>query len=512
MYRLLIVDDEVGHRVGLTGLLRILKPEYLVFEAENGFVALSMMGVMDFDLVLTDIRMPQMDGIEFLERAKAEHPKTRVAILSAFGLFDYAKRSIALGADDYLLKPVDAEELRQCLDRMENHLQDGQSSKLQEDYVENKMYRFVTGALPAAEHNALCALFGEHDAGVVIYISQEGSWPGEEERNIFRMRLHQHLKRFGSAVIFASPAESEAMICVVACDAHTISALIQDCNSISTGELRAAGTSPVIGIGPCQGNLFSSLEDAYQRARTACMQRFFEPEKPVFVMEADQTPDPFASHRPDVSIKALDACLDAGDTAQAEQLLQEQIDRLRAFSAYPSKLKEAVMYIFIFLLGNLSNPLPQREADEFLSSINNTVLESRNLEEMWEQVRAALSGIAEAIAQRKKSQREDGFLQVLEFLSKNFEQNLSLASVAERFHYHPSYFSTLFKQNVGVTFSDHLFELRMCTAAQLLTSTKLFASKVGQRVGYPNATYFTRAFKKRFGMSPDQYRKHGRTI
>ena len=75
MYRLLIVDDEAGHREGMIGLLRMLKPEYLVFEAESGERALQIMGTMNVDLVLTDIRMSVMDVLTFLQQAKAKQPR-----------------------------------------------------------------------------------------------------------------------------------------------------------------------------------------------------------------------------------------------------------------------------------------------------------------------------------------------------------------------------------------------------------------------------------------------------
>lgn len=94
MYRLLIVDDEAGHRTGLLGLLCLLKPDYLVFEAENAQRALQMMDVMALDLVITDIRMPGMDGLAFLSLARRKQPHARFTILSAYGTFEYAKKAL----------------------------------------------------------------------------------------------------------------------------------------------------------------------------------------------------------------------------------------------------------------------------------------------------------------------------------------------------------------------------------------------------------------------------------
>lgn len=172
MYRILIVDDEAGHRQGMTALLRMLKPEYLVFEAESGERALQMMGAMSFDMILTDVRMSGMDRLTFLQRARERQPNARCVILSAYGTFEYARRGISAGADEYLLKPVDAEELRACLDRLEGELQAARAAQreqakmhsslvsMQSGYVEQQMYRFVMGELPESEAAVVRQIFG----------------------------------------------------------------------------------------------------------------------------------------------------------------------------------------------------------------------------------------------------------------------------------------------------------------------------------------------------------------
>ncbi len=510
MYRLLIVDDEAGHRAGLIGLLRILKPEYLVFEAENGAVALTMMDVMDFDLVLTDIRMPKVDGLSFLEHAKAKHAHTRIAILSAYGLFDYAKRSIALGADDYLLKPVDAQELRQCLDHMENKLENVRGLDQNGTLIENQMLLFVTGELSMKDHAATRALFGEHESGAAFYIQPLSAWPNPELREAIQYGIRQSLKQMGNVIVFRSPMEHDALIGVLACPKEMLPSLPDTLKHRADELCGAYAKNVTIGVCPYADDFFDHLEDAYTRARGALMQRFFEPEQTIFVTGPEQTIDPFSTMRLDMSIKGLDVSLCSGNVEQACERMQERLERLCIPGAYPSKIKELIMYTFIFLLGNLTYPLSQAEKEGILSTIDKTVLESQSMQDVLREVRHALILIANAIEANRKNQHEEVFAQVLQFLGKNFGQDLSLAEVAERFHYHPSYFSTLFKQRVGSTFSDHLTELRMQAAARLLKESTLYAAKIGQRVGYSSAAYFTKAFKKQFGMSPDQYRKRVR--
>lgn len=510
MYKLLIVDDEAGHRAGLIGLLRMLKPDYLVFEAENGAVALRMMDVMEFDLVLTDIRMPQVDGLTFLELAKAKCTHTRIAILSAYGLFDYAKRGIVLGADDYLLKPVDANELRQCLDRMENQLESLKAINLNGSNAENQMYLFVTGELNKADQAATRMLFGSYESGAVVHIQPIGSWQDSDSRDAFQYEMRQCLKQLGNAAVFRSPMERDSLIGVIACDEDKLQTLQNFMNCQAAALQDEYGQRAIVGICMWPDDFFCHLEDSYTRARAACMQHFFEPGQTVFASGPEQTPDPFSAMRLDVSIKGLDASICGGNVEQACSLMEERLIKLCVPGAYPSKIKEVIMYTFIFLLGNLTYPLLQKEKDEILLSIGRTVLECRCMRDMLAEVRNTLHLIASAIELSRKNQHEEVFEEVLHYLGADYNQDLSLTDVAERFHYHPSYFSMLFKQNVGLTFSEYLSDLRLREAARLLKDSSLYAAKIGQRVGYPSAAYFTKAFKKQFGMSPDQYRKRGR--
>ncbi|MDR1598974.1 MAG: response regulator [Oscillospiraceae bacterium] len=502
MYRLLIVDDEEGHRSGLIGLLRALKPDYLVFEAEHGAAALQMMDVMDFDLVLTDIRMPRVDGLAFLERAKERSPNTRVAILSAYGLFDYAKQSVSLGADDYLLKPVDPQELRRCLDRMENRVEKDRSLARNPEYVGARLYQFVTGELPAKESGGIRALFGECDSGVALHIQPIHPWSGDERREAFQIGMRARMKRFGPAMVFQSPVDPGAMVGVAACPPGMLDQLM---GAVADG----ADGGVLIGVCRMTESFFERLDDAYARAKTACVRHFYEPEQTIFSCEDAALPDPFASARFDISIKELDSHISQGDAAKAYALFERGLNRPGEPMMYPSKVKEVVMYTFMFLLGNLTYPLSRQVKDELLVAINRTALECASMGGMLEEVRGAFYRVAEAVEADRLRRPARAFSEITKYLSERLDTELPLADVARRFHYHPTYFSELFKRSVGKGFSEYLFDLRMKEAARLLLRTTMYAAKVGERVGYPNAAYFTKAFKKQFGISPDQYRKRG---
>ncbi len=114
MFKILIVDDEKKHRSGLSRLLYRLYPDDMLVEAESAEQALEVMGILECDIVVTDIRMDGMDGVELLKKIKERFPETAVIILSGYGEFQYAKDALKYGASDYLLKPVDIEEVKKA--------------------------------------------------------------------------------------------------------------------------------------------------------------------------------------------------------------------------------------------------------------------------------------------------------------------------------------------------------------------------------------------------------------
>ncbi|OWA36825.1 hypothetical protein B9G55_01740 [Saccharibacillus sp. O16] len=120
--KILIVDDEPRHRRGMVNLILSLRPGDSLTSAGDGEAALRSIEEEKPDLVLTDIRMPNMDGLEFLKRMESQYPRPRVVMVSAYNLFDYAQEALRYGASDYLLKPVDADKLTVMLSRIEQEL------------------------------------------------------------------------------------------------------------------------------------------------------------------------------------------------------------------------------------------------------------------------------------------------------------------------------------------------------------------------------------------------------
>ncbi|MFZ2732113.1 MAG: response regulator, partial [Blautia wexlerae] len=112
MYNILVVDDERIHREGLIMLLEKICPDDMLWEASNGQEAMEIMNNISCEIVISDIRMAEMDGLQLQKKVKTDYPETAFVIVSGYADFSYAREALQFHASDYLLKPVDAEELK----------------------------------------------------------------------------------------------------------------------------------------------------------------------------------------------------------------------------------------------------------------------------------------------------------------------------------------------------------------------------------------------------------------
>ena len=119
MLRIMVVDDEPRHRSGLISLLQSIRPDYLLFEARDGEEAMRMLRTIGTEIVITDIRMPNMDGLALIEKIARKYPAIKTVILSVYGEFDYARKALDMGAFAYILKPVSQAEVEKLLHRLE---------------------------------------------------------------------------------------------------------------------------------------------------------------------------------------------------------------------------------------------------------------------------------------------------------------------------------------------------------------------------------------------------------
>ena len=534
MFKLLVVDDEPIHRRELANLIRTLRDGYEVCEADNGKDALELISrCEDFNILVTDVKMPLMDGLELIEAMGERIDKVKVVVLSGYDYFDYAKRALKLGACDYLLKPVDEDAVRTMLekvekliekqvklDRVKNELQQ-QLDKTYPMYIDYTMNRLISGEAGEEEAKILEDMIKKDGHGRMFALYLYGSGDlntdiaegcGQDSLKAFlRYTVHSLLKSFGHSLSFflngqqmitagiLKPANEE--------DAAYLLRLENEFYKLSEIIRQSYPVNIRIGVGNSHGCLYEAYRAAAKEAMDALDFGFYSKAPVVF----------YSSHQTEALSRIF------LKTGVPEALLKEAIgrhDRNKAGECFeavtagtlqgkplPSMVKSYVKE----LLSTGLNLTVVYADKSFLDEINNRIkhlslcgdfcMLIRNAEEILEQM-------IQINQEMVKNKNRASVTQCLKYISEHLTEDISVDMLASRFHFNNSYFSTIFKKSTGVGLSEYIVEARMKKALQLLKNSDTKVYEVALKVGFRDVKYFCKAFKNKFGVTPNHFRRY----
>ena len=534
MYRLMLVDDEPEIRDGLQEIIHWEQEGFqVVGVAENGLEALQVAQAVSPDLVVTDIRMPFMDGLEMARRMRQMLPTVQFVVLSGYDEFDYARQAIQIQIKDYVLKPISSEEFVQVLRRVKSHLD--------EDFAQRSdvktLKEHFRSSLPILRELLLTSLLnGGIMAQEAIESADRYELTIESSRYaVALMRLNgtahskaaqdlsgdQELMRFAVMNIVAEVLQSQALCHVFHYNGliavlfllgdeeeQPLSQVMEALETAQQTVKRYLDCVTNVGVSnPC--TQIHQLHHAAVQAASALDQSALLKDGQVLNI-ADVEPGSarqFAAE--EITLRALSNSIKLGNTAEAEELIHQLMEEARrskaAFRDYQVYLLE--VFLAIIRTGRDMEVEWTDQRDGAGPSLEN-MLKSRDLEE----TEAMLCGLCRRLTGSIRDTRlESGKLLVREavaYVNSSFSgSDVTLEKVCRHLHISAAYFSTLFKRDVKKTFHQYLTELRMDKAMTLLTGSDLKTADIAQQVGLSDPSYFSYSFKKHFGISPSQARK-----
>ncbi|TLS53461.1 response regulator transcription factor [Paenibacillus antri] len=509
MYSVLIVDDEPMIREGLRTLLPWEELGYEVVDtASNGREALRKHELLRPDLMIVDIRMPGMDGLELIEALREVDAGLHILILSGYADFDYAKKAILSRVDGYLLKPVDEDELEQYLRKLKTTLQEERARSKQADRWEEA----------TKEQRVLAALRGGGDAGDGF------GWPSYELVLIkllaredidpivaaaVRKEWAAAYEPTGKGVLFAAEPYVGLLWKHRLEDADARESLLRslrepchdrglDCDAVSGGE-----TSE-----------WDRLESLYERALELMKDRFY--------YDADElrrygdAGAPSAAGGPEAlsAESASDATRDLEDklylavdvgNADAASRLVDEAGRLMREAGLPEQtLKTRIVQIVSAVVGKLATNRPELQTVDRRLSVDMLALFR---EYRYDELLRATKSLFHSLMSATEEQGAEKLVKrVVDLIRRNYHENLKLETIAELFHYNSAYLGKVFKQSTGEYFNTYLDKVRIEQAKALLEQgMKVY--QVAEQVGYANVDYFHTKFRKYVGTSPSAYKK-----
>ncbi|MZQ85358.1 response regulator [Paenibacillus sp. 5J-6] len=524
MYGLLVVDDEPHHRRGIADMLRGLRQEYRIFTAKDGEEALSIVLDNPVDIIITDIRMPNMDGLQLIEALLKQPRRIKIVILSVYGQFNYARKALTLGAFDYLLKPLKREEMSEMLGKLETSLEEEKRQMLEAESLKRKLHssipvyeqhllnRWVRGELSDSDQEEMSRLLPDRKASLIITLKFNQVEEFEEFKLKFKSWFQPLLDLIGSSICFYLDGMEPLLVSILS-PKHQVewllhSDLVQLAEVISRVQLEF-GLSAAIGVGEIVADPYRDIHFSFRQALDALDFTFYQGYSSLLIFSEIAYDPKKPVLRPYSSESKIGTAVTQLDRKLAEEALEEFIGQLQEGKRpSPAHLKERVLYMLVTQTKNNEALLGREEAGNLISEMEFELPACPSLGELTLKVTYYLGRIIDGMENRKKNKSQVIIQMCIVYLEEHYMEDLSMEMIAKRYFFSPAYFSGLFKVQTSLTFTEFLLGLRIEKAKTFLGDSDRKVSEVAFAVGFRDAGYFTRIFKRETGLSPEEYRKN----
>lgn len=493
---ILLVDDEERIRDGLKNLLNWEQSGFRILgEAANGVQALDLIKEYPPQIMITDLKMPEMDGLELTKTVHRLYPEIRVVILSSYDDFELVSQSFRNGAVDYLLKPtVSPTTLLPLLTKL--------SAKIKSTEKDPQ-------GLLAQELNRNLAKYGQDwsqiqdslgDGPYCLLYSQARWFPKAEQP---AKRLADLAPQLESPLLPFKLTNGDFGLLLAQQEQANLQHLLQE---VLTAFDHLQQPFFVL------GEDFSELAQApaeYQKLKQMVNgQRFYFKGQPL--VSATDLP-PLQDGVNFQTKKFIRALLD-NDFALGLERIEEFVNQMILAFSNPVFIKQQTSSIFYTLIASLGDTYPEEPLypklkQHFFQDLNDAVF----LEDFSATVLNTLQQIKQALHQASEPTTADEQLQAIQrYIYDHYRQPLSLSQVAQHFHFSYNYLSSLFSTSFQMTFTEYVNQVRIEEAKRLLLHSDLNLSEIADACGYTDLSYFSKLFKKHFGSSPSKYRKENR--
>lgn len=511
MRKLLIVDDEKNIRLGLKVMIERQFPErYDITLAADGIEAIERHREKLADIVITDIRMPDMDGLALIEHLAGEPRQPRLLILTGYDDFEYAKTAIRYQVKDYLLKPVRRDELFQAMERMEEEIERQEriedrlsaTDLIEEELRVSRLRDLLTNQrLTECEVEELgrqirCGWLNHaYTIGVAAYVADDGKRMGKEELEVLFQRILRVPEYEGTFRFF----DKDGRLVLVTDEKRPFTALAERMEA-------KGGASLLMGISEL-GSGIGQFRICYEQAREALAYTFVHPHANLIRYEA-------IKHKrldfilPNEEIRKLANVLGTDREKEMQSLLrvifnlndlhQMHISYIRELS---NRMNEQVLDQVFRIYGEASVEVLKlyrrvgsvenfRHFHDYFRSLEHLLF---CLNDYVKQVHSAHSGNADMKA-------------AVAYMETNYAKPLNMAVVSNYVCLNYSYFSEAFKAYTGENFVHYLKKVRIRKAKELLSDSSKKIADIGESVGFESVKQFARVFKELEGVSPLEYR------
>ncbi|MDY3854301.1 MAG: response regulator [Butyribacter sp.] len=539
MIRVFLVEDEIVIRNGIKNSIEWEKEGYeFVGEASDGELALPMILKEKPDIVITDIRMPFMDGLEMSKLVKQELPDIKILILSGYDEFEYAKEAIKIGVTEYMLKPISSAKLLETLKEVSKQiLAEREEKKLKKLYVQEmqenvelkKMKFFgqlISGELSFADAVNMGKEYNMNLSAQLykIILFKFSSIATNDVQEESMLQAYEEMEKLVSQVpyvcSFQRSVEGWAFLLLAEQEEEMKEKeerFLEKLRQISMqhDDLPYFGG---IGTNVCRlselGNSFREADRAFAGRFTHDMNQIISPES-LHILQEDEAFDANSFGELEQTHRVVEKFLNNGTQEEVQSFVEACLSEIPEDNFRSIMMRQyIIMDIYVVVMSfcekiNSENEQTQESAvlEENGEALKRAIARTETMDDIKIYIEALISQAIE-VRNTASGRRYSDIIQTAKIQIENtyMSEEISLNSVAAGVGMSPSYFSSIFSREMGKTFVEYLTEIRMEKAKELLTCSSMKTSEIGYEVGYKDPHYFSYIFKKTQGCSPKEYR------
>lgn len=527
-YKVLLIDDEAEIREGMAARIPW---EELGFKicgtAENGVEALELAEKNHPDIIITDIQMPFMDGLTFIQKAQKMLPLSKFIVFSGYERFEYAQKAISLHVTEYLLKPFSSQDLVEVLIHTKNEMNQEKQQRrnlelLKKQFQENLpllRQNFLLSCLSGLvtvesiiQQSASFNLLAQGEYSVLLFdtgsLKNSSHFKGQEA--LYMMSIKQFVtENLSKLVANDTFVFGEYVVSVLIPEAaFDVDYLMKHVNEICREVSRENGEMVVAGLSQTVSHL-SELPMAYEQSQDALAYSYRLDRQEWFATYIKDVVQPTALLiLTEKEERQLTNLLKLGSIEDLEQIIASIFENIKAqhltFQNYRVYLIEHLTLLLRVVTSYDFDP-QQVFQEDVMKKIE--ILDKLSLEEMTSWFLQKSIQLNQSI-QMTTIDSGKAAINKAKWLVKEKYQNpdLSIEDISQELFLSSAYFSSIFKKETGQSFVSYLTNERLKQAAHLLETTADKSYIIAEKVGYSEPNYFSYVFKKHYGLSPSKYR------
>lgn len=491
MYNVYLLDDEPFI---LQGLEYIVEWEELGFKivgrAPNGKVGFDEIIKTDVDLIITDIMMPEMTGLELIEKLKKSNYNFEFIVMSAFQEFEYAKKAISMGAENYILKPIDSDELLNNVKSIHNKLKQKDNLHIDNEVIKNNLLLNVIihkyNKKTKEDFNRLnIKLKGSNQCIAILEAKNKDYDIAKILRNSLKYEDYKYCMQ----------TKSKALILI---DEELKDNIIEKLTILKNGIVNIDNETVYISL----GKVVNNIEDLNLSYVTANKVSEYKIVYPNISWIKEYKEESLLVSNIDIDLEELKKILINKEFSKTIECIDIIFEKIKEENIAPNQIKLKSIEIFL----NVYNYFNETKLMKGLNLYLEKAINSSTVDDIKSEL-INMVGFMQSKLEQTEESISPVILKLLEYIDNNYQNDLNLKEISENLNINSIYLGQLFQKEIGILFSDYINNFRINKAKDLLVNTSLKASDIGDLVGYANKNYFYRKFKSLVGITPSEWRK-----